>query len=206
MAILPKLPLARFKQSLTVVGRNLSKSSLIQVQAAVNYLWVGRWMADRDFVFPGRVPDRNDVFVSIARRVADKKVLYLEFGVAAGETIARGIRWWSSAAQKSRIDADLYCMDSTALKDCPRHPDRPGRRASLARSSTMPFLLWHFSPGDKIENCSAQFLAVCWIVHVEFKVHRLRDGFSVSNALLLGQSLPAFIGHNLDKIGDGTVL
>jgi len=31
----------------------------------------------------------------------------------------------------------------------------------------MPFLLWHFSPGDKIENCPAQFLAVCWIVHVE---------------------------------------
>jgi hypothetical protein len=24
---------------------------------------------------------------------------------------------------------------------------------------------------DKIENCSAQFLAVCWMVHVEFKVH-----------------------------------
>jgi hypothetical protein len=44
-------------------------------------------------------------------------------------------------------------------------------------------LLWHFSPGHKIENCPAQFLAVCWIVHVEFKVYRLRDGFSVSNAL-----------------------
>jgi hypothetical protein len=54
------------------------------------------------------------------------------------------------------------------------------------RISTMPFLLWHFSPGDKIENCSAQFLAVRWIVHVEFKLHRLRHGFSVSNALLLG--------------------
>jgi hypothetical protein len=54
----------------------------------------------------------------------------------------------------------------------------------------MSFLLWHFSPGDKIENRPAQFLAVCWIAHVEFKVHRLRDGFSVSNALLLGQSLP----------------
>ena len=24
----------------------------------------------------------------------------------------------------------------------------------------MPFLFWHFSPGDKIENRSAQFLAV----------------------------------------------
>src|SRR4029434_2644832 len=71
---------------------------------------------------------------------------------------------------------------------------------------TRPFLLWHFSPGHKIENCSAQFLAVCWIVHVDFKLHRLRDGFSVSNALLLGQSAPAFIGHNLDKIGDGTPL
>jgi len=53
------------------------------------------------------------------------------------------------------------------------------------RISTTPFLLWHFSPGDKIENCSAQFLAVCWIVRVEFKVHRPRDGLSVSNALLL---------------------
>jgi hypothetical protein len=24
----------------------------------------------------------------------------------------------------------------------------------------MPFLLWHFSPGDKIGNCSAQFLGL----------------------------------------------
>jgi hypothetical protein len=54
------------------------------------------------------------------------------------------------------------------------------------------------------KNGSAQFLAVGWIVHVQFKVHRLRHGFSVSNALLLEQSLPAFIGHNLDKIGEGS--
>jgi hypothetical protein len=47
----------------------------------------------------------------------------------------------------------------------------------------MPFLLSHFPPGDKVENCPAQFLAVCWIVRVDFKVHRLRHGFSVSNAL-----------------------
>src|SRR4029077_18617752 len=33
--------------------------------------------------------------------------------------------------------------------------------------STRPFLLWHFFPGHKIENCSAQFLAVCWFVHFE---------------------------------------
>jgi hypothetical protein len=71
-----------------------------------------------------------------------------------------------------------------------------GRRVALQnacqkeneRISTMPFLLWHFSPGDKIQNCPAQFLAICCIVHVQFKVHRLRHGFSVSNALLLNQS------------------
>ena len=28
------------------------------------------------------------------------------------------------------------------------------------------FFFWHFSPGDKIEKCSAKFLAVCWIVRV----------------------------------------
>ena len=28
------------------------------------------------------------------------------------------------------------------------------------RISTMPFFLWNFSPGDKIENCSAQLFAV----------------------------------------------
>src|SRR6476661_6630978 len=44
------------------------------------------------------------------------------------------------------------------------------------------------------------------IVRVEFKVQRPRDGLSVSNALLLDQSLPAFIGHHLDQIGDGTLL
>ena len=30
--------------------------------------------------------------------------------------------------------------------------------------------------------------------------------FAGKASVLLDQSLPAFIGHNLDKIGDGTVL
>jgi hypothetical protein len=40
------------------------------------------------------------------------------------------------------------------------------------RISTVPFLLSHFSAGDKIENCSAQFPAACGFVRVDFKVHR----------------------------------
>jgi hypothetical protein len=46
------------------------------------------------------------------------------------------------------------------------------------RISTRPFLPWHFSPGDKIQNCPAQFLAVSWIIHVELKLHRLRPGLA----------------------------
>ena len=60
----------------------------------------------------------------------------------------------------------------------------------------MLFLLSHFSPSDKIKNCPAQFLAVSWIVHVEFKLHRLRHGFSVSNALVSKGSV--FYVVNLD--------
>ena len=47
----------------------------------------------------------------------------------------------------------------------------------------MPFLLWHFSSGDEIENCPAQ----------------ISRGPLDCNTLLLGQ-------HNLDNIGEGTVL
>jgi O-methyltransferase len=101
-----KVLLDVFKQGLTVVGRNLSSSSLIQVQAAVNYLRTGRWMAERGFTFPERVPDRFDVFAAVARRVADKKVLYLEFGVAAGESM----RWWSAALKNPA--SQLHGFDS----------------------------------------------------------------------------------------------
>jgi len=83
-------------------------------------------MADRGFVFPGRVRDRNDVFVSIARRVADKKVLYLEFGVAAGETI----RWWSSALKNP--GSKLHGFDS--FEGLPE-ASGPWTKASLARAA-----------------------------------------------------------------------
>ena len=66
-----------------------------------------------------------------------------------------------------------------------RWPQNASERAGRVRGPFLPSL---FSPGDKIEKCSAKFLAVCWIVRVHFKAHRIRDGFSVSNALLLGQS------------------
>jgi hypothetical protein len=43
---------------------------------------------------------------------------------------------------------------------------RPSQSSAESTTEGSAFLLWHFSPGDKTENRSAQFLAVCWIVEV----------------------------------------
>jgi hypothetical protein len=51
----------------------------------------------------------------------------------------------------------------------------------------VPFLLWHFSLGDKTKNCSAQFLAVRWIIHVEFKArHFANTSPGIAGGILLG--------------------
>jgi hypothetical protein len=39
-------------------------------------------------------------------------------------------------------------------------------------------LLSHFSPSDNTENCSAQFLSVCWIVHVELRTRASNSNFA----------------------------
>jgi len=41
------------------------------------------------------------------------------------------------------------------------HHDAGEQFSLLTRIALGVFLLGHFSPGDKIENCSAQFPAVC---------------------------------------------
>jgi len=42
---------------------------------------------------------------------------------------------------------------------------------TMSTTKASAFLLWHFSRGDKIENCSAQFLAIRSILHVDCDVH-----------------------------------
>jgi hypothetical protein len=56
------------------------------------------------------------------------------------------------------------------------------------RISTMPFLLSHFSPGDNIENCPAQFLAVCWILRVELSAKPVGDGAVSQPSILAGDA------------------
>jgi hypothetical protein len=79
------------KAGLTRVGAMTPQRLLIQVQAASNYLQLGRWAHDRGFVRP-RVRTREAVWDAIMRELDGGHVLYLEFGVAYGESL----RYWAS--------------------------------------------------------------------------------------------------------------
>jgi hypothetical protein len=83
------------KYCLTKVGARLSPNALIQIQAFVNYLRVGRWMRDHGFSPRSRVHTKIAVWQAIIDRVRSEKVLYLEFGVAKGFSI----RHWSGRLQ-----------------------------------------------------------------------------------------------------------
>ena len=97
--------LSYFKASLTMAGAHLSEGALHRMQMVVNYMKLGRWVANHDFA-PQRVMDRNAVFDAVAKRVKDRKVLYLEFGVWEG----RSIRYWSEALRNP--DSMLHGFDS----------------------------------------------------------------------------------------------
>lgn len=55
-----------------------------------NFLYIGWWMRHCDHA-PSIVPTRGAVFDLMADRVEGERVLYLEFGVAAGDSL----RYWS---------------------------------------------------------------------------------------------------------------
>jgi hypothetical protein len=95
-----------FKHLLTVLGASLANQRLVQLQAVVNYLKVGRWMRDQEFVFPVKVNSRQQVWDAILDQIESEAVLYLEFGVAYGESI----RYWS--AHLKHPDSLLHGFDS----------------------------------------------------------------------------------------------
>ncbi len=95
-----------FKYFLTVVGEKMPASWLIQVQAFVNYLRLGGWLRDHGFIFPQRVRNREAVWTEVAKQVANRPVLYLEFGVFQGAAT----RFWSNALKHP--DTIIHGFDS----------------------------------------------------------------------------------------------
>lgn len=79
----------RVKELLTRVGARLSSRTVHNLNAALNYLEIGRWMAARGFDTSRRASHRFEIYAEVARALGPAQVLYLEFGVHRGESIAR---------------------------------------------------------------------------------------------------------------------
>jgi hypothetical protein len=120
-----------FKYGLTLIGAALSRRSVTQIQALTNYVRVGQWMKEHNFVFPSRGADREAVYLEIAARVASRKVLYLEFGVANGESM----RWWSQALKNP--ETVLHGFDS--FEGLPEEGG-PWRQGQFDRRGQMPVI------------------------------------------------------------------
>ncbi len=95
-----------FKQFLTMIGAKMSAGMFHQLHMVFNYMELGRWMVENDFQVERRVPDRKAVFASVATKIQEKQVLYLEFGVFKGDSM----RYWSSALKHP--ETKLHGFDS----------------------------------------------------------------------------------------------
>ena len=96
----------RAKSALVRLGARCSRRTIHRLNAAVNYLEVGRWMHERGFEPDRRFARREELFDAVAAEVADERVLYLEFGVFEGEAT----RYWSSLLRHP--EARLHGFDS----------------------------------------------------------------------------------------------
>lgn len=73
-------------------GSRCGSKTIHLLNSSVNYLAVGHWMKVHGYDKVKRCRSRQDLFQDIASRVSGKKVLYLEFGVASGNSM----RCWSA--------------------------------------------------------------------------------------------------------------
>lgn len=94
------------KPLLVRLGRLSGERPIHLLDAALSYLTVGHWAAARDFRLAAPAASREELFAAIAREVAERRVLYLEFGVAFGDSI----RSWSELLRAP--DAHLHGFDS----------------------------------------------------------------------------------------------
>jgi hypothetical protein len=96
------------KALLTRIGAMLPERTLYYLNGLVNYLEVGHWMRARGFDTRVRFDDKWKLFDFAAEKVADRDVLYLEFGVSRGDSF----RYWSRALRSP--NAKLHGFDSFA--------------------------------------------------------------------------------------------
>ena len=120
----------RFKALLTRIGAHCSRRAIHRLNAAVNYLEVGRWLREFGADTSRRFDDRQELYEFIAGRIGDRRVLYLEFGVYRGETI----RAWSRLL--THPDSKLHGFDS--FEGLPADFNLTTRRGAFATSGEPP--------------------------------------------------------------------
>ena len=94
--------------ALTRLGERCSPEHIRNLNSALNYLEVGRWLKAKGFEGEPRYPSRAALYDAIASNIADERVLYLEFGVHRGTSM----RQWSSLLRHP--GASLHGFDSFA--------------------------------------------------------------------------------------------
>jgi Macrocin-O-methyltransferase (TylF) len=98
--------LSEIKSALTIVGTFVPRKTVDDSNKILNYLAVGRWMKDNHYNTKYRLPCRERIFNLIANDVANKRVLYMEFGVFDG----RATRYWSMLLRHP--ESHLHGFDS----------------------------------------------------------------------------------------------
>jgi hypothetical protein len=94
------------KRGAHAVGIRIPSKWIYYLDALVDYLTVGQWMASHSFDTPVRVSSRFAVFQQALSEIAERSVLYLEFGVFEGRTM----RFWSEALRNPA--SHLHGFDS----------------------------------------------------------------------------------------------
>jgi hypothetical protein len=95
-----------FKNLLTRLGRVTTPRMIHSLNAATNYLEVGRWCQEHGFHPAVVVKDRFELFQYAYKLLGDERVAYLEFGVWRGESM----RYWSKMLKHP--DSALHGFDS----------------------------------------------------------------------------------------------
>jgi hypothetical protein len=91
---------------LTRLGSLCNQQTIYNLNGVFNYLHVGWWLKAHGFRPAVRFGSRDEVFRHIASKLADREVLYLEFGVAQGASIRR----WSELLRNPK--SSLHGFDS----------------------------------------------------------------------------------------------
>lgn len=116
---------ALLKRSLTQIGALLSSSHIHRLNTAVNYLEVGRWMRAKGYRPTRRVNQRRQLFDIVGNGIAEKLVLYLEFGVFRGDATG----YWAKLLRNPQ--SKLHGFDSFEGLPEDWMPQRPKGHFSL---------------------------------------------------------------------------